>query len=138
MRVCPGRKQETGRTYFPPEAVLEVTMRRWLFDEENRPRLGWRLLAYTLAYVVCLGAASFAGHVLRTTFPRWLLGFVVAVTVLSSIFWTFRFLRRRMDRRPWCWIGLSLSQRGRVGLAAGFASGVLMLGTVFCIEWSLG
>ncbi len=113
-------------------------MWRWLIDEENRLCVGWRLLAYTLAYAVCLAAATFAGHALRPTVPRWLLGFVVTAMAIGSMLLTFRFLRRRMDRRPWCWIGLSLSDRGWMGLATGFASGVVMLGTVFCSEWGLG
>jgi uncharacterized protein len=113
-------------------------MWRWLVDDENRPHLAWRLLAYTFAYAACLGTASLAGHALRPTVPRWLLGFVVTAIAIGSILWTFRWLRRRMDRRPWSWLGLSLSGPGWAGLATGFASGVLMLGAVFCIEWSLG
>jgi uncharacterized protein len=113
-------------------------MLRWLVDDEKRPRLGWRLLAYTLAYAVCVAAASVAAHALRPIVPRWVLGFVVTAVAIGSMLWAFQLLRRRMDRRPWSWIGFSLSQPGRWGLVAGLASGVLMLGAVFCVEWALG
>ena len=113
-------------------------MWRWLVDDARRPRVGWRLLAYALAYSVCVGVASFVGHALRPAVPRWLLGFLVTAIAMGSMLWTFRVLRQRMDRRPWSWIGLSLSPRGRIGLCAGVASGVFMLGALFCVEWGLG
>ena len=113
-------------------------MQRLLLDGEGRLRLGWRLLAYVLVFAVCGGGASLLGHVLRQTFPRWLLGLTVLVVGGGACLVGFRALRLRVDRRPWPWLGLTLSRRTVPALLYGFSSGVLMLGAMFCVEWRLG
>jgi membrane protease YdiL (CAAX protease family) len=113
-------------------------MRRWLRDGEGRLRVGWRLLVYVLLFAACGAAASVIGHSLRAIAPRWVPGLVVTVVGGGAFILGSRMLRSRMDRRPWSWMGLTSSWRTARGLAWGFATGALMLGTLFCIEWRLG
>jgi membrane protease YdiL (CAAX protease family) len=117
---------------------LVTNVRHLIIDSEGRPQLWWRLLAYTLAFVICVVGTSLVGHVLRSMVARWLLSFAVTAVGVGSLFASFHFLRTRMDRRPWSWFGLSASRDGRVALANGFVAGVLMLGGMFCAEWGLG
>ena len=53
---------------------------RWLLDAEGRPRLGWRLVSYLLAFAVSGAAAGVGGHALRAIAPRWLVGLAIVVT----------------------------------------------------------
>ena len=113
-------------------------MRRLLFDGEGRLWLCWRLLLYLLAFAFSGAGAAILGHALRATAPRWAQGLVVLGVGGGSCILGFRVLRRKVDRRPWPWIGLSISGRTLGPLASGFAAGILMLGALFCVEWWLG
>lgn len=113
-------------------------MRRLLLDGEGRLRIGWRLLLYLLVFACSGAAAAILGHALRATAPRWAQGLVVLGVGGGSCILGFCVLRRKVDRRPWSWIGLSISGRALGALASGFVAGVLMLGALFCVEWRLG
>lgn len=113
-------------------------MRCLLLDGEGRLRLGWRLLLYLLVFACSGAAAAVFGHALRATAPRWAPGLVVLGVGGGSCILGFHVLRRKVDRRPWSWIGLSISGRALGPLASGFAAGILMLGALFCVEWRLG
>ncbi|HEY1906061.1 MAG TPA: CPBP family intramembrane glutamic endopeptidase [Myxococcaceae bacterium] len=112
--------------------------RRWLMDEEGRPRTGWRVLAYLLMFAFSGAAAGMLGHSLRSAAPRWLSGAVVTLVGGGLCVIGFRVLRARMDRRPWSWIGLDASARTFATLATGLSTGVLMVGALLALEWALG
>lgn len=112
--------------------------RSWLRDGEGRPRTGWRVFSYVLVFALSGAAAGILGHALGSVAPRWLRGAAVTLVGGGLCVIGFRVLRARMDRRPWSWIGLDASARTFGTLAAGLATGVLMVGALLGLEWALG
>jgi len=110
---------------------------KWFADEEGRPRTGWRILAYLLVFALSGAAAGILGHALRSVLPRWLNGLLVTAIGGGACVLGFWMLRGRVDRRRWAWLGLIASRRVLVSVGAGFAAGVVLLGVVFAVEWSL-
>jgi len=111
-----------------------------LLDAEGRPRLGWRLLLYLLAFSVAGATASVLGSVLSRTgaVPRWAMGALVALVGAGLCVLLFRLLRRTADRQPWSWLGLTPSPSVLALWGWGLVCGVAMLGALFAIERALG
>ena len=112
-------------------------LRGLLVGEDGRIRIGWRLLAYTVAYLACVVTTGLLGHLSRTMLPRWARGVLGAVFVVSALVAAFRVVRRRIDRRPWDWLGLP-GRGGGLGLLGGFVGGFLMMAVVLGAEWGCG
>jgi len=108
---------------------------RVVLDPEGRLRVGWRLLAYLVAWgaVVTTAGAVVVG---RSPSPARQAAGLVAVPACLAVTVVFR---RIVDRRPWSTVGLPWPAGGDVlGAAAGFATGVVVIAALVAIEWAAG
>ncbi len=111
---------------------------RCMRDDEGRVRVGWRLLSYLLVFALSGAAGVILGHTLRTLAPRWVSGLTALLLGGGGCLLGFWVLRRRLDHRPWSWIGVSRSTRPLGFVLVGFLVGTLMIAALFGAEWALG
>ncbi len=124
--------------------------RRWwqiifLSPTEPRLRAGWRLLLQAGMQIALTLAAGCGALIIASGSLMTLIGngsaaglawaeVVEVGTVTLSVF----LARRLLDRRSFASLGLALSPRTLLDLAAGIVITLVMMGMIFALEWRLG
>ncbi len=106
---------------------------------EARLRSGWRIVIHTILYnilIFCLAIpyGITVYFVDLSAFDLWISQFISLFAVTLSVF----LARRFVDRRAFCSLGIRLSPRLILDLAAGFSIAGLMQALIFGLEMSLG
>ena len=125
-----------------PEATVPAmhTLRRAFMADDGRLNLAWRVILYLLSWWVVFFVAIVVATVVAALL-HWsdsgknAVGAVVGSALLIAWTWLYR---RRIDRRPWPGIGLTAPSRGVPMIAAGFITGVVLVGIWFLIDLALG
>lgn len=126
----------------PRRSLLEFI---FLSPDERRLRAGWRLVIQVLMQVVFLfaaGCALFAvprSLLVAAANPNTVAGLASSEVVeLASVTLSVFLARRLLDRRSFSSLGLRLSRRMFLDLAAGLGITMVMMGLIFLAEWKLG
>jgi hypothetical protein len=104
-------------------------------DAGRRLRIGWRMLAYLVAWSLVIGLA---GEVLVGRHPTPARQLLALVAIPATVAITYGF-RRWVDRRDWRGTGLPWPSRQQlVAGGVGFLVGVAVITVLFTVEWAAG
>jgi len=109
-------------------------------ETEQRPRAGWRLLAFILIFMMMNAIVSvvirfgFGGQPKDKTLATALLGVLLVMTATSAVYLS----RRYLDKKSCSSLGLKIARASMADLFFGFFLSGLMIGVVYLALIALG
>jgi membrane protease YdiL (CAAX protease family) len=114
--------------------------RVFINPEERRLRTGWRILCFSVIFIVTtlLAQLPFAFAMGVQALPPWAEQFLFYAFYLAALLLTTWLARRFLDRRPFLDLGLRLGRGWWADLLFGAALGGVLMAGITLVEWAAG